>query len=109
MNTVEIRAMFEKWYLAVAKGDPANLLKTDQGEYLRPATSVPYMAFETAIHIAQMIAKAEHDKSKAINAELLEAARRVLSHKRGEDDWMILAVDCVALEAAIAKVQGEVK
>ena len=102
MNTVEIRAMFEKWYLAVAKGDPANLLKTDQGEYLRPATSVPYMAFETAIHIAQMIAKAEHDKSKAINAELLgvlKEARKIIraSHARQlAKDWDLRTTSAIA-------------
>jgi len=38
--------------------------------------------------------------------DLLEAAQRVLAHKRGEDDWLILAVDCVALETAIAKATG---
>jgi hypothetical protein len=37
---------------------------------------------------------------------LLDAALRVLSHKRGEDDWLILAVDCRALEKAIAKATG---
>jgi hypothetical protein len=104
VNTVEIRAMFEKWYLAVAKGDPANLLKTAQGEYLRPATSVPYMAFETAIHIAQMIAKAEHDKSKAINAELLEALK---------DSWNpalpVLDREIKACAAITKATQGEVK
>ena len=41
--------------------------------------------------------------------ELLEAAQRVLAHKRGDDDWLILAADCVALEAAIAKATGETK
>lgn len=39
--------------------------------------------------------------------DLLEAARAVLSHKRGEDDWLILAVHCQQLEAAIAKATGE--
>ncbi len=38
--------------------------------------------------------------------ELLEAAQDVLSHKRGEDDWLILAIHCRALEAAIAKATG---
>ena len=38
--------------------------------------------------------------------ELLEAAQAVLSHKRGEDDWLILAVHCRALEDAIAKATG---
>ena len=39
--------------------------------------------------------------------DLLEAAQKVLSHKRGEDDWLILAVYCRELEAAIAKATGE--
>jgi hypothetical protein len=38
--------------------------------------------------------------------DLLEAAQQVLSHKRGEDDWLILAVHCRVLEAAIAKATG---
>ena len=39
--------------------------------------------------------------------DLLEAAQQVLSHKRGEDDWLILAVHCRVLEAAIAKATGQ--
>ena len=38
--------------------------------------------------------------------DLLAAAQKVLSHKRGEDDWLILAVHCRDLEAAIAKATG---
>lgn len=38
--------------------------------------------------------------------DLLAAAQNVLSHKRGEDDWLILAVHCRELEAAIAKATG---
>lgn len=38
---------------------------------------------------------------------LLEAAQKVLSNKRGEDDWLILTVDCQDLAAAIAKATGE--
>lgn len=39
--------------------------------------------------------------------DLLEAAQKVLSNKRGEDDWLILAVHCQELAAAIAKATGE--
>ena len=35
-------------------------------------------------------------------AQLHYAASRVLRNKRGEDDWLILAIDCVALEEALA-------
>lgn len=38
--------------------------------------------------------------------DLLKAAQDVLSHKRGEDDWLILAIHCRALEDAIAKATG---
>lgn len=38
--------------------------------------------------------------------ELLEAAQMLLSNKRGDDDWLILAVHCQALAAAIAKATG---
>lgn len=38
--------------------------------------------------------------------ELLAAAERVLRTKRGDDDWLILAIDCIALEEAIAKVKA---
>ena len=57
------------------------------------------------LHVA---AAAELRRLHEVNAELLEAAKLVLSHKRGEDDWLILAVHCRGLEAAIAKVtEGE--
>lgn len=49
--------------------------------------------------------ESERDALKQTNAELLEAAKKVLSKKRGEDDWLILAIDCVALEAAIARAE----
>lgn len=35
--------------------------------------------------------------------ELLTAARDVLSHKRGEDDWLILSVHCRTLEEVVAR------
>lgn len=38
--------------------------------------------------------------------DLLRAAQNVLSHKRGEDDWLILAIHCRELEEAIAKATG---
>ena len=38
--------------------------------------------------------------------DLLEAAQKVLSNKHGEDDWLILAVHCQDLAAAIAKATG---
>lgn len=38
--------------------------------------------------------------------EPLEAAKAVLSNKRGEDDWLILAVHCRQLEEAIAKAEA---
>lgn len=54
------------------------------------------------LHVA-----AELRRLHEMNAELVEAAKLVLSHKRGEDDWLILAVHCRGLEAAIAKATGE--
>jgi hypothetical protein len=39
--------------------------------------------------------------------DLLKAAQDVLSHKRGEDDWLILSIHCRALEDAVAKATGE--
>jgi hypothetical protein len=60
------------------------------------------------------ITNSAHKKREAADArliaaapDLLEAAQAVLSNKRGEDDWLILAVHCVALEKAIAKATGE--
>ena len=38
--------------------------------------------------------------------DLLQAAKDVLSHKRGEGDWLILSVHCQALEEVIAKASG---
>lgn len=39
--------------------------------------------------------------------ELLEAAKLVLSNKRGEDAWLILAVHCRMLEEAIDKATSK--
>lgn len=39
--------------------------------------------------------------------ELLDAAERVLRNKRGEDDWLVLSIDCVNLEEAISRVKGQ--
>lgn len=50
----------------------------------------------------------EHDaRLMEASPDLLEAAQRVLSNKRGEDDWLILATHCHDLAAAIAKATGE--
>lgn len=66
---------------------------------------------------AQTKAQIEAEENRKIQAkkykleraapDLLEAAQRVLSNKRGEDDWLILAVHCQDLAAAIAKATGE--
>lgn len=39
-------------------------------------------------------------------AELLAAAKLVLSMKRGIDDWLILATHCVELEDVIKKIEA---
>lgn len=57
--------------------------------------------------VKERAAAKELRRLHAVNTELLEAAKNVLSHKRGEDDWLILAVHCRDLEAAIAKATGE--
>ena len=44
-----------------------------------------------------------------VNQELLEAAQKVLSNKRGEGDWLILSTYCEDLEAAIAKAKEDKK
>lgn len=44
---------------------------------------------------------ARNTQVAAAAPDLLEAAINVLSHKRGEDDW--LAVHCAKFESAIAK------
>ena len=49
------------------------------------------------------------DENESMRRELdamLEAAKRVLSNKRGEDDWLILSVHCKELAEAIAKATG---
>jgi hypothetical protein len=43
----------------------------------------------------------------AAATDLLKAAQDVLSHKRGEDDWLILSIHCRALEDAVKKATGE--
>ena len=43
----------------------------------------------------------------AASPDLLKAAQDVLSHKRGEDDWLILSIHCRALEDAVKKATGE--
>ena len=52
------------------------------------------------------------DENESMRLELdalIEAAQRLLSNKRGEDDWLILAVHCQDLADAIAKATGATK
>lgn len=46
----------------------------------------------------------DYDKMKEQRDELLDAAKLLLSNKRGEDDWLVLSVHCITLEKTIAKV-----
>ena len=46
--------------------------------------------------------KEELAASQAREVKLRDAALQVLSNKRGEDDWLILSIDCVNLEQALS-------
>lgn len=48
----------------------------------------------------------EIDNLQEQRDELLEAAKLILSNKRGEDDWLILSIHCRRLEEVIAKANN---
>ena len=50
---------------------------------------------------------AELRRLHQVNQELVEAAQQVLSRKRGDGDWLILATHCAELERVLAKHKGQ--
>jgi hypothetical protein len=71
------------------------------GEYGHATSSIAWRIWQAAS--AQLPAS---PPSVSVGEGLLAAAKLVLSNKRGEDDWLILSIHCVELEAAIQRSEA---
>lgn len=100
----EYRNGFHAGWNAGVTGDESLLASISNRVGRKSEYSVSYESISTGGADAE---GEEIEQLKEQRDELLEAAKLVLSNKRGEDDWLILSIHCVGLEQVISKATSK--